>query len=127
MKGTILRSRRGETLVEVTCAGLLIVLALGGLLGAVRFAGSVEKRSQRVAEQILQLQQSLRGGAQPGPAAGTADYRFTECSPDDPGEETLFTVTASLESKNACYEAEDGEERTVTFRLFACPEEGGTP
>lgn len=115
---TILRSKRGETLVEVTCACLLLVLALGGLLGAVRFSGGVYARQSP----LFSLQQSLAAAGSAGPVYGTADYEFTEYSPDDPGEETLFTVTVSLGSKLASWKAEDGDEKTVAFRFFACPE-----
>ena len=124
----LLRCRRGETLVEVMCACCLLVLALGGLLGAVRFANNSFRRAETMEEHAARLRENLRTTEDTAPA-GTADYTFTTYSPDGPchGEEPLFTVTASLETKNAAYQAEDGEMTTVTYRLFACPEGGGSP
>lgn len=124
----LLRQRRGETLVEVMCAFLLLLTALGGLLGAARFSGGVLRRTQTEAQQMERLRQEL--GEQEGlPTGGYIELDFTTYSPDGPdhGEESLFTVTASLETKDAAYQAEDGEMTTVTFRLFACPEEGAVP
>ena len=124
----ILGSRRGETLVEALCACFLLVLLLGALLGAVRLAGNVRSRSELAEKKVAQLRKSLEE-ADTATAVAITDYMFTKYFPDGPrhGEAPLFTVTASLETKDAVYQAEDGEWTTVTFRLFACPEEGGAP
>ena len=124
----ILGSRRGETLVEALCGCFLLVLVLGALLGAVRLAGNIRSRSELAEKKVAQGRKSLE---EPDTATAVAitDYMFTKYFPDGPrhGEAPLFTVTASLETKDAVYQAEDGEWTTVTFRLFACPEEGGSP
>lgn len=124
----ILGSRRGETLVEALCACFLLVLVLGALLGAVRLAGNIRSRSELAEKKVAQLRKSLEE-ADTATAVAITDYMFTKYFPDGPrhGETPLFTVTASLETKDAVYQAEDGEWTTVTFRLFACPEEGGSP
>lgn len=124
----LLRSRRGETLVETICACCLLLLALMIFLGVVRFSSNALHRSEEMEEQAAQLRESLRQEEETLPGS-TTTYEFTTYSPDGPchGEDTLFTVTASLETKNAAYQAEDGEEITVTFRLFACPEGGMAP
>lgn len=124
----ILGSRRGETLVEALCACFLLVLVLGALLGAVRLAGNIRSRSELAEKKVAQLRKSLEE-ADTATAVAITDYMFTKYFPDGPrhGETPLFTVTASLETKDAVYQAEDGEWTTVTFRLFACPEEGGAP
>lgn len=124
----ILGSRRGETLVEALCACFLLVLVLGALLGAVRLAGNIRSRSELAEKKVAQLRKSLEE-ADTATAVAITDYMFTTYFPDGPrhGEAPLFTVTASLETKDAVYQAEDGEWTTVTFRLFACPEEGGAP
>ena len=123
----ILGSRRGETLVEALCACFLLVLVLGALL-AVRLAGNIRSRSELAEKKVAQLRKSLEE-ADTATAVAITDYMFTKYFPDGPrhGEAPLFTVTASLETKDAVYQAEDGEWTTVTFRLFACPEEGGAP
>ena len=124
----ILGSHRGETLVEALCACFLLVLVLGALLGAVRLAGNIRSRSELAEKKVAQLRKSLEE-ADTATAVAITDYMFTKYFPDGPrhGEAPLFTVTASLETKDAVYQAEDGEWTTVTFRLFACPEEGGAP
>ena len=124
----ILGSRRGETLVEALCACFLLVLVLGALLGAVRLAGNIRSRSELAEKKVAQLRKSLEE-ADTATAVAITDYMFTKYFPDGPrhGEAPVFTVTASLETKDAVYQAEDGEWTTVTFRLFACPEEGGAP
>ena len=124
----ILGSRRGETLVEALCACFLLVLVRGALLGAVRLAGNIRSRSELAEKKVAQLRKSLEE-ADTATAVAITDYMFTKYFPDGPrhGEAPLFTVTASLETKDAVYQAEDGEWTTVTFRLFACPEEGGAP
>ena len=124
----LLRSRRGETLVETLCACFLLVLMLGGLLGAVRFAGNALRRAETAEEKVAQLRESLEQTEHTTPIT-TTEHTFTTYFPDGPryGEDPLFTVTASLETKDVAYQAEDGERITVTFRLFACPEEGGGP
>ena len=124
----ILGSRPGETLVEALCACFLLVLVLGALLGAVRLAGNIRSRSELAEKKVAQLRKSLEE-ADTATAVAITDYMFTKYFPDGPrhGEAPLFTVTASLETKDAVYQAEDGEWTTVTFRLFACPEEGGAP
>lgn len=124
----LLRSRRGETLVEAICACFLLVLTLGTLLGAVRFAGNALRRSETAEENMAQIRKSLEQTEYKNPIT-TTDYTFTTYFPDGPyhGEDSLFTVTASLETKDVAYQAEDGEQITVTFRLFACSEEGGAP
>ena len=124
----ILGSRRGETLVEALCACFLLVLVLGALLGAVRLAGNIRSRSELAEKKVAQLRKSLEE-ADTATAVAITDYMFTKYFPDGPrhGEAPLFTVTASLETKDAVYQAEDGEWTTVTFRLVACPEKGGSP
>ena len=124
----ILGSRRGETLVEALCACFLLVLVLGALLGAVRLAGNMRSRAELAEKNVEQIRKSLEE-ADTATAVAITDYMFTKYFPDGPrhGEAPLFTVTASLETKDAVYQAEDGEWTTVTFRLFACHEEGGAP
>ena len=125
---TILRSKRGETLVEALCACFLLVLVLGALLGAVRLAGNMRSRAELAEKNVEQIRKSLEE-ADTATAVAITDYTFTTYFPDGPrhGEDPLFTVTASLETKDAVYQTEGGEWTTVTFRLFACPEKGGSP
>lgn len=124
----ILGSRRGETLVEALCACFLLVLVLGALLGAVRLAGNMRSRAELAEKNVEQIRKSLEE-ADTATAVAITDYTFTTYFPDGPrhGEDPLFTVTASLETKDAVYQTEGGEWTTVTFRLFACPEKGGSP
>ena len=105
----ILGSRRGETLVEALCACFLLVLVLGALLGAVRLAGNMRSRAELAEKNVEQIRKSLEE-ADTATAVAITDYMFTKYFPDGPrhGEAPLFAVTASLETKDAVYQAEDG-------------------
>lgn len=120
----LLSSARGETLVEVMCAGTLLLMALGVLLGAVRFSSAAERHTMEVRRWTAELSQSL--GPEPSGTGTdrTAVYAFTAVPADGtPGDgEALFTVTAALTEAEGVYKTADGREETVTFRLFAPPE-----
>ena len=120
----LLSSARGETLVEVMCAGTLLLIALGVLLGAVRFSSAAERHTMEVRRWTAELSQSLGPEPSGTETDRTAVYAFTAVPVDGaPGErETLFTVTAALAEAEGVYKPADGREETVTFRLFAPPE-----
>ena len=122
---SILRRREGETLVEVMCAGMIFLIALAALHGAVRFAHGAGNRSLRIRGEVLELQRSLRE-EETVEASGAAEYVFYPLAPDGTraGEEAAFTVTVGLGSREVYREGKEA----VTFSVFLPGTgEGGGP
>ena len=108
----ILSARGGETLVEVMCAGAVLLIALGTLLGAVRFSASARRRAENMGAALAELRGSLlEVEAVPGEAA---DYVFT----DPESGAVLFTVTAAAGTRQGRYTAGDGTGETAEFAVF---------
>jgi len=119
----VLRSRRGESLVELLAASVVFLLLLAAFHGAVRFSSNALRKSGDIRENAAALQVSLRGAAADG---GTlADYTFQAVSPDGSvtGGTVLFRVPVLLQTKTA--HGKDGE--SVVFYVFGAPSEGGPP
>lgn len=121
----LLFSRRGETLAEVMCAAAVIVIALGTLLGAVRFSSSAQRRAEQMGLALEQLRCSL-AAAEAEPSGETAEYVFTaETAGVAQAGEAEFSVTAALGRKTGTYTGSDGTETAAVFSVFLPPEEGG--
>lgn len=115
----LLSSRRGETLVEVLCAAVLLVIALGTLLGAVRFSSSAQRRQENMGRGLEELRDSLMA-AEAKSTGETAVYRFAKTAEG----EAAFTVTAALGAKEGAYTGESDTQELASFYVFL-PSKGG--
>ena len=108
----ILSQRTGETLVEGMCAGAVLVVALGTLLGAVRFSASAQRRAENMGAALEELRESLLD-TEPT-LTGAAEYGFT----DTESSAVLFTVIAASGTRQGRYTAGDGTGQTAEFTVF---------
>ena len=116
----ILRSRRGETLVEVLVAFVLLLLFISAFGASLRASGLLQRRADASRAEAVALTEQLRPatGGQPAAAAdGNANYTFRS----EAGY-TAFTVEG-VERQTVT--VGDGAA-SYTFRQFAAPagEEG---
>ena len=118
---SILRSRRGETMVEVLVSMVLFLMLFAVMLGAVRFASNAQVRAETIRQRATALQGDLR--RQP-PLTGERKetYQFVAVSEDGGtmGDQVVFQVPLREQTVIA---RGGGDE--VTFYLYG-PEKGGT-
>ena len=111
-----LRSRSGDTLVEVMASIFIFLLMMGILQGAVSYSSASMRKNQEIRQENAEIlkelstaQAALRDDGQPGDLAfraGNAD--FTQM-----GSATGFTVEVELYQKKA---------KDVSFLLYHPPE-----
>lgn len=80
----VLRSRRGESMVEILVSAAVFMLLLGALNGAVGFASNAQRKSEQLREDAVVLQREVRAGTPAGD--DDAAYDFRAATPD--GTET---------------------------------------
>ena len=119
-------SRRGETIVEVVAACVLVLLLLGVLGGAVRFAANAQKKAEDIRAQASQAQESLRAklaaGSYDAGKEATVSFRATNSTGTQLGVNVLFRVPVSLRAVDAGTGA-----GSVRFYLFSAGDlPGGT-
>ncbi len=113
----ILRSRRGETLVELMLSVVIILLIMAVLVTSVSFANNAQRKAEAIQNNAAQLQRDLR---QKTPvSAGSAAYSFKAISVDgsQTGRDVLFSVNVTLQTVTAT-----GTSGNTTFYVFG---EGG--
>lgn len=110
---TLLRERRGETLVEVLVSTVVFLLLLAALSGAVAFAHNAEVRSGEIRDHANELQRSVRSGTAKGEDRQT--FRFRSVSSDgSTGDNVLFSVKA----KKQTITASDDARNQTDFYVF---------
>lgn len=118
---SILRSRRGETMVEVLVSMVLFLMLFAVMLGAVRFASNAQVRAETIRQRATALQRSLRDQT---PTEGNSKtYQFFAVTEDGGtmGDQVVFQVP--LREQTVIAQEGGGDE--VTFYLYG-PEKGGT-
>ncbi len=117
---SILRSRRGETMVEVLVSMVLFLMLFAVMLGAVRFASNAQVRAETIRRRATALQRDLR--RQPPTGDDSKAYQFFAVSEDGGtmGDQVVFQVPLREQTVTA---RGGGDE--VTFYLYG-PEKGGT-
>ena len=116
---SILRSRRGETMVEVLVSMVLFLMLFAVMLGAVHFASNAQAQAETIRQSATALQRDLRSQTTSGGSAAT--YQFVAVSED--GSKTgnrVFQVPLREQTVTA-----RGGGKQVTFYLYG-PEKGGT-
>ena len=117
----LVTSSRGETLIEVMCALILVTIALGTLLGAVRFSSSAQHRQQIQLQAVSQLRQSLRQA--PVEEGEAACLVFVD--PMQEGDTSIaFAVDVYQVSKEGTYTDASGNTQRISFSLFSFAEGG---
>lgn len=102
---TLLRERRGETLVEVLVSTVVFLLLLAALSGAVAFAHNAEVRSGEIRDHANELQRSVRSGTAKGEGSQTT-FEFRSVSSDgSTGNNVLFSVKAKKQTITASDDA----------------------
>ena len=115
----LLRSRRGETMVEVLVSMVLFLMLFAVMLGAVHFASNAQVRAEAIRQSATELQRSLRSQTPSGGDSKT--YQFVAVNED--GTQTgnrVFQVPLREQTVTAT-----GGGKQVTFYLYG-PEKGGT-
>lgn len=118
---SILRSRRGETMVEVLVSMVLFLMLFAVMLGAVRFASNAQVRAETIRQRATDLQKNLRKQKTPTEVRKEA-YQFFAVTEDGGtmGDQVVFQVPLLEQTVTA---RGGGDE--VTFYLYG-PEKGGT-
>ena len=115
----LLRSRRGETMVEVLVSMVLFLMLFAVLLGAVRFASNAQVRAETIRQRATALQRDLRRQTPTGGDSKT--YQFVAVS-EDGG--TTGSRVFQVPLREQTVTARGGGDE-VTFYLSG-PEKGGT-
>ena len=114
----LLRSRRGETMVEVLVSMVLFLMLFAVMLGAVRFSSNAQVRAETIRQRATALQRDLRRQTPTGGDSKT--YQFVAVSED--GGTTGSRVFQVPLREQAVTARGGGDE--VTFYLYG-PEKGG--
>ena len=101
---TLLRERRGETLVEVLVSTVVFLLLLAALSGAVAFAHNAEVRSGEIRDHANELQRSVRSGTAKGEDRPPFEFRSVS-SDGSTGDNVLFSVKAKKQTITASDDA----------------------
>ena len=115
----LLRSRRGETMVEVLVSMVLFLMLFAVMLGAVHFASNAQVRAEAIRQRATALQRDLRRQTPTGGDSKT--YQFVAVS-EDGG--TTGSRVFQVPLREQAVTARDGGDE-VTFYLYG-PEKGGT-
>lgn len=110
---TLLRERRGETLVEVLVSTVVFLLLLAALSGAAAFAHNAEVRSGEIRDHANELQRSVRSGTAKGEDLQTFEFRSVS-SDGSTGDNVLFSVKAKKQSITAS----DDSKNQTDFYVF---------
>ncbi len=116
---SILRSRRGETMVEILVSMVLFLMLFAVMLGAVRFASNAQVRAETIRQRATALQRDLRSQTPTGGDSKT--YQFVAVS-EDGG--TTGSRVFQVPLREQTVTARGGGDE-VTFYLYG-PEKGGT-
>lgn len=116
---SILRSRRGETMVEILVSMVLFLMLFAVMLGAVRFASNAQVRAETIRQRATALQRELRRQTPTGGDSKT--YQFVAVS-EDGG--TTGSRVFQVPLREQTVTARGGGDE-VTFYLYG-PEKGGT-
>lgn len=116
---SILRSRRGETMVEVLVSMVLFLMLFAVMLGAVHFASNAQVRAETIRQRATALQRDLRSQTPTGGDSKT--YQFVAVS-EDGG--TTGSRVFQVPLREQTVTARGGGDE-VTFYLYG-PEKGGT-
>ena len=112
-----LASRRGETIVEVIVACVLVLMLLAALGGAVQFAANAQRKAAALRAQVSAAQDRLRTQINSGIYASSADqtisFRATNSSGSQVGANVLFRVPVRLRAIDA-----DSGSSTIRFYLY---------
>ncbi len=109
----LLRSRRGESLIEILAAMMIVMILLGTLHAAVNFAGNSLIWTAEAQKRIAAIQKNLASTA-PEDGGTTEKYGF-----EQDGGPGRFTLELRKKEKTVSY----GEEE-ITFYIFGDPEGG---
>ena len=110
----VLRSRRGESMVEILVSAAVFMLLLGALNGAVGFASSAQRRAEQLREDAVVLQREVRAGTPAGD--DDAAYDFRAATPD--GTETGLNAFR-VRVKKQTVTARTPSGKAVPFCRFA--------
>lgn len=110
----VLRSRRGESMVEILVSAAVFMLLLGALNGAVGFASNAQRRAAQLREDAVVLQREVRAGTPTGD--DDAAYDFRAATPD--GTETGLNAFR-VRVKKQTVTARTPSGKTVPFCRFA--------
>ena len=116
---SILRSRRGETMVEVLVSMVLFLMLFAVMLGAVHFASNAQVRAETIRRRATALQRDLR--SQTPKEGNSKTYQFVAVS-EDGG--TTGSRVFQVPLREQTVTARGGGDE-VTFYLYG-PEKGGT-
>ena len=111
-----LRSRDGDTLVEVMASIFIFLLMMGILQGAVSYSSASLKKNQQIRRDNAQILEELSAAPmEKNTAAESVTLPFYAASSDlsETGSTVMFRVPTGLYTK----QAED-----VTFYLYGAPE-----
>ena len=118
-----LRSRSGDTLVEVMASIFIFLLMMGILQGAVSYSSASMRKNQEIRQQNAEILKEL-STAQAAPRDGgknqSVDLAFHAVNADftQMGTTSNFTVEVELYQKTA---------KEVSFLLYHPPEKSDTP
>lgn len=111
-----LRSRSGDTLVEVMASIFIFLLMMGILQGAVSYSSASLRKNQQIRDDNAKILESLsKADTKVNPAASSVTLPFYAANSDlsQTGTTIMFSVPTGLYTKEA---------EGVTFYLYGAPE-----
>lgn len=107
----------GETLVEIMVSGLLFLMLMAVMQGAITFCSNAQQKSGQLRQTNAEICNKLRSTENtPGTSAGSASLTFQAVSADGTHVgNTVFTIDVTLEKRQVA--AADG--KTADFYSYA--------
>ena len=98
-----LRSRRGESMVEILVATVVFLMLFGTLGGAVLFAGHAQQKAQQIRADAARLQREVRAAAasDDGSAVTAGFYAVPTLDSANPRGREVFRVELQPQTKTA--------------------------
>ena len=105
-----LASSKGETLVEILCAGLIFTIILGILTAAVQFTSRAQVKGQALRDNAATVQTNLRTASATGTSNAKYSFKETDAAGTTVGS-PAFSVQVQLQTKTV----QDDAHRNVDF------------
>ena len=121
MKKLRAKGSSGETLVEIMVSGLLFLLLMAVMQGAISFCSSAQQKSGQLRKTNAEICNTLRRSENtPGTVNGSAEMAFRAVAADGTVGNQVFTIPVELEERSV---TADG--KTAVFYSFAPGSTGG--
>lgn len=123
MKIHRIKSRSGESIVEVMVSAAVFLLLVAVLEGAILFSNAAQRKSSQIRTDSASICKALQSTPAEGNEA--ASYEFYAVSSGGTVGNKVFTVKPVKQKKEVKYTKTDGSEDRVTFYVYGVSGSGG--